>query len=338
MNLAEIERNIAELDSNQGFDLIYELLRAYGLPRASISKLKAGTYDKSDFDQEVLWKGKVFYRYEPALEKDALYSLIEDSRSDERIKRFKPRFLLVRNSDQLVARDQLTSDTLDLRIEELRGRADFFLPWAGIEKTQTENANIADVKAAQKMAKLYDEIVRHNEIESSTDTYNLNVFFSRLLFCFFAEDTGVFDPGQFTGRIRSLTQDSGEDVHVFLDRLFTVLDTEPSKRSGLPEYLDDYGYVNGSLFSREVPSPRFTARARALVIDCGTLDWAQINPDIFGSMIQAVVHPGERAGLGMHYTSVENILKVIRPLFLDQLEDQFRSAEDSPRRERFLIQ
>lgn len=338
VNLAEIEKAVGEIDLDQGFDLIYDLLLAHGLPKASVSRLKSGSYDKSEFENEVLWKRKVFYRHEPTIEDDALLALIDDSRTDERIERHKPRFLIIRNETHFVARDQLTGDTLDLDLADLPGRADFFLPWAGIEKTQVENANIADVKAAEKMAKLYDEIVRHNEIDGVTDTYNLNVFFSRLLFCFFAEDTGVFEPSQFTGRISSLTADSGEDVHEFLDRLFTVLDTEPGERGGLPEYLADYGYVNGSLFSRRIPSPEFTARARALVIDCGTLDWAQINPDIFGSMIQAVVHPGHRAGLGMHYTSVENIMKVIRPLFLDGLEEEFGRAVDSPRRLRKLLE
>lgn len=337
MNLAEVEKQVGELDMDQGFDLIYDLLLAYGLPKASVSRVRNGSYDKSDFDQEVLWKGKVFYRYEPGAENDALLALIDDTRTDKRIERFKPRFLIVRNEDHFLARDQLTGDTLDLDLAELPGRADFFLPWAGIEKTQVENANLADIKAAEKMAKLYDEIVRHNEIASEADTYSLNVFFSRLLFCFFAEDTGVFKLGLFTGHIASLTQDSGEDVAEFLDRLFAVLDTEPVNRNEALAALAEYGYVNGSLFSGDVPSPLFTARARALVIDCGTLDWAQINPDIFGSMIQAVVHPGQRAGLGMHYTSVENIMKVIRPLFLDELEEQFRAAEDSPPKLRKLL-
>ena len=328
---------MGELDLSGGFDLIYDLLLAYGLPKASVSRVRNGSYDKSEFDQEVLWKGKVFYRFEPSVEDDALYALIDDTRTDERIERFKPRFLIIRNEDHLLARDQVIGDTLDIDLSELPGRADFFLPWAGIEKTQVENANLADIKAAEKMAKLYDEIIKHNEIESAEDTHNLNVFFSRLLFCFFAEDTGVFEPGQFTQRIASLTRDSGEDVNEFLDRLFVVLDTPPSERDESLDSLNDYGYVNGSLFTDSVPSPKFTAKARALVIDCGTLDWAQINPDIFGSMIQAVVHPGQRAGLGMHYTSVENIMKVIRPLFLDQLEEEFAAAEDSPKKLRKLL-
>lgn len=337
MNLADVEQRVAQLDLASGFDLIYDLLLAYGLPRASVTRVRNGSYDKSIYEQEVLWKGKVFYRYEPTIEDDALYGLIDATRTDERVESLRPRFLIIRNEDHLLARDQLTGDTLDIDLSDLPGRADFFLPWAGIEKTQVENANLADIKAAEKMAKLYDEIIEHNEIESATETHHLNIFFSRLLFCFFAEDTGVFEPGQFTQRIASLTQDSGEDVNEFLDRLFEVLDTPPDERTETLESLNDYGYVNGSLFSDPVPSPKFTARARALVIDCGTLDWAQINPDIFGSMIQAVVQPGQRAGLGMHYTSVENIMKVIRPLFLDQLQADLEAAEGNANKLRKLL-
>ena len=337
VNLADVEQRVAELDLASGFDLIYDLLLAYGLPRASVTRVRNGSYDKSIYEQEVLWKGKVFYRYEPTIEDDALYGLIDATRTDARVESLRPRFLIIRNEDHLLARDQLTGDTLDIDLSDLPGRADFFLPWAGIEKTEVENANLADIKAAEKMAKLYDEIIEHNEIESATETHQLNVFFSRLLFCFFAEDTGVFEPGQFTQRIASLTQDSGEDVNEFLDRLFEVLDTPAGERSETLESLNDYGYVNGSLFSDPVSSPKFTARARALVIDCGTLDWAQINPDIFGSMIQAVVQPGQRAGLGMHYTSVENIMKVIRPLFLDQLEADLEAAEGNANKLRKLL-
>ncbi len=121
----------------------------------------------------------------------------------------------------------------------------------------------------------------------------------------------------FTNEVGSATSATGEDVHVFLDALFKVLNTAAADRAGVPAHFKNFGYVNGNLFNRKASSPRFTAKARKIVPDCGTLDWSQINPDIFGSMIQAVVHPSQREGLGMHYTSVENIMKVIRPLFLD---------------------
>ena len=184
-----------------------------------------------------------------------------------------------------------TGDALDIEIEELQNHAAFFLPWAGIEKTQIENLNLADVKAAEKMAKLYDEITKHNAVETDEQIHELNVFFSRLLFCFFAEDTGVFEKGSFTNAIGSLSRDGGEDLHELLDELFDVLDTKPGARIGVAAHLRAFGHVNGKLFERHSSAPRFTGKARSIVLECGMLDWSQINPDIFGSMIQAVA-PG----------------------------------------------
>ncbi len=328
MNLGEIEQHVAELDISQGFDLIYDLLRAYGLPKASISRLRNGSHNRSDREDERLWKGKVYYRLVQG--GDDLHALIDSAKSDPRILKERPRFLIVRDANHLLALDTKSHDTLDTPLSALPSHTAFFLPWAGIEKTQLESLNYADIKAAEKMARLYDEIIRHNQTTTETDVHHLNVFFSRLLFCFFAEDTGVFDKGQFTNAVGSFTGADGKDVHLFLDTLFAVLNMEPSMRSGLPSHLRYFGYVNGNLFNEASSPPLFSAKARRLVLECGTLNWSQINPDIFGSMIQAVVHPSQREGLGMHYTSVENIMKVIRPLFLDDLHGAFEAAADIP--------
>jgi hypothetical protein len=329
MNLGEIEQQVASLDTDQGFDLIYDLLRAYGLPKASIARLRTGTHNRSDREGERLWRGKVYYRFVQGA--GDLHDLIDDASTDPRILKERPRFLIVRDAIRLLALDTQNDDTLDTTLADLPSYFEFFLPWAGIEKTQLENVNYADVKAAEKMARLYDEIIKHNRIATPTDVHRLNVFFSRLLFCFFAEDTRVFEPGQFTNAIASMTNVNGEDVHTFLDELFAVLNTEQSARVGVPARFRGFGYVNGNLFNQQSGSPTFSAKARRVVLECGTLDWSQINPDIFGSMIQAVVHPNQRESLGMHYTSVTNIMKVIRPLFLDELHEAFESAADSPR-------
>lgn len=326
MNLREIEERVAAVEPRPGVEYLSDLLLAYGLPRTSVSRLMSGTYDKAETADERLWKEKVYFRYSHGPE-EALYESIDAAREDERVIKHRPRFLIVKNEQRLLARDQKTGATLDIEVGELASHTTFFGPWAGFEKTQLENLNYADRKAAEKMAKLYDEVIRHNSIETDDDLHDLNVFFSRLLFCFFAEDTGVFEKGSFTNALGSYTRETGEDTHSFLDGLFEVLDTEPAARHGLPEHLRTFGYVNGNLFERRCPAPRFSAKARAVILECGTLDWSQINPDIFGSMIQAVVHPGQRAGLGMHYTSVENIMKVIRPLFHDDLEEAFEAAD-----------
>ena len=325
MQLHEVEGNVADLDVRQGFELIYDLLRAYGISNASITRLQKGTYNRAGTDSEVLWKDKVYYRF--ISHGEDLHAVIDAARHNERVKKQRPRFLIVRNDEQIVAVDTRTGDTLDTRLADLPGYSAFFLPWAGIEKTQLESINYADVKAAEKMARLYDEIVKHNSIETADDVHRLNIFFSRLLFCFFAEDTGVFPDGIFTNGIGSLTGEDGSDTARYLDDLFKVLDLEPKKRKGIAAHFVDFGFVNGKLFSAQSASPSFSAKARRLILECGTLNWSVINPDIFGSMMQAVVHPGQRESLGIHYTSVENIMKVIRPLFLDDLQDAFDSAD-----------
>jgi hypothetical protein len=335
MNLREIEERVAAIESRPGVEYLSDLLLAYGLPRASVSRLMSGTYDKAETATERLWKDKVYFRYIDGAA-EALYESIDAARADERVTKHRPRFLIVKNDERLLARDQKTGQTLDIEVGELGSNATFFGAWAGFEKTQLENLNYADRKAAEKMAKLYDEVIRHNSIETDAAIHDLNVFFSRLLFCFFAEDTGVFEQGSFTNAVSSYTRESGEDMHAFLDQLFEVLDTDQSDREGVPSHLRAFGYVNGKLFERRCPAPRFSTKARKVILECGTLDWSQINPDIFGSMIQAVVHPGQRAGLGMHYTSVENIMKVIRPLFLDDLEEAFDAADTVKKLDRLL--
>ncbi len=335
MNLREIEERVAAIEPRSGVEFLEDLLRAYGLPKMSVARLMSGSTDKAGTAHERLLKNKVYFQSTDAGDDD-LYTLIDAARDDDRVLKHKPRFLIVKNRARLVARDQSTGETLDIAGTELGAHSAFFGPWAGFERTQLENINYADVRAAEKMAKLYDEVIKHNSIETEDDIHALNVFFSRLLFCFFAEDTGVFEESSFTNAIGSHTRESGEDAHEYLDQLFRVLNEDHDERDGVPAHLMGFGYVNGNLFAHRSRAPRFSAKARALILECGTLDWSQINPDIFGSMIQAVVHPSHREGLGMHYTSVENIMKVIRPLFLDDLHEALKRADTSKKLERLL--
>ncbi len=333
MDLGQIEENVEALDTAKGFGFVYDLLAAYGFPKATIARLKKGTESVAPSETERVLRNKLYYRYLEEWETgEDLHAVIDTAASDDKIAKSKPRFLIVRDQENLVAIDQLTKETLDTPLERLHLHASFFLPWAGIEKTQLEAVHFADIKAAEKMARLYDEIRKVNEFSTDVERHALNVFFSRLLFCFFAEDTGIFEPGQVTTAIGSLTRDDGSDLDAFLNQLFDVLDTPMQDRGELSSYLTSFGYVNGSLFSHRTRVPTFSAKARKIILECAELDWSDINPDIFGSMMQAVVHTDQRAGLGMHYTSVENIMKVLRPLFLDDLEESLAAADDDPRK------
>lgn len=329
MKLAEVEQRLGEVDVDAGRDLIYELLAAYGIPQSSITRLRTGAYDKSGDGNTVLWKNKVWDEFLADTDDDRLLAALDRAQANTDIGRLKPRFYVAHNDRRLAAVDSRLGQTLDVALDDLARHAAFFMPWAGAEKTRSETITYVDTKVAQEMAKLYDEVIVANPDLPSTDDgrRDLNIFFSRLLFCFFAEDTGVFDDGIFTDAVNRLTATDGTDTAAFLDQLFAILDTPDDQRSAVPSHFEVFGYVNGSLFSDRLAAPTFSRRARNIVVDCGTLDWSSINPDIFGSMIQAVTAGEDRSNLGMHYTSVENILKVLNPLFLDDLEERLAAAD-----------
>lgn len=318
MNITQIEQNLKNLiDPFNKDEFIYDLLLAYGRPKASITRLKSGSLNLSKAEGEISWKKQLFFKEEYSADLHLTVSeLVKTIRNDQR-------FVIVTDYETLLAVDTKTLDKLDIKLTDLPKHYDFFLPWAGMDKTQHQDENPADVKAAEKMAKLFDKIKEDNPDESPEFLHGLNVFLSRLLFCFFAEDTNIFTENQFTSNISSHTQPDGSDLHNYLASLFKVLNTPESDRQGLPDYLKEFPYVNGELFSKEHQIPVFKTKSRQAIIDSGTLDWSSINPDIFGSMFQAVVGETERGSLGMHYTSVPNIMKVIKPLFLDDLYEEF---------------
>jgi hypothetical protein len=336
INTKEVEENVSKLatQSELGLNFVYDLLLAYGKSKTAITRLKKGDYNlATDKSTEIYWKSNLLFKY---VEHADLHATIDDLKGTSYATRHSPRFIIVTDYSQLLAIDTKTQETLDIPIREINRHYVFFLPWAGMEKSSAKTENIADVKAAERMAKLYDEIIKHNVADDPAFYHALNVFFSRLLFCFFAEDTEVFSKGQFTNSIASYTQADGSDLHEYLDELFRALDVE-NKGSDYPEHIAAFPYVNGGLFGKYYASPKFNAQAKRLIIECGELNWSEINPDIFGSMIQAVVHPGQRAGLGMHYTSVVNIMKVIEPLFLEELLEEFDKSYDDKKKLQKLL-
>ncbi len=336
MNIAQIENNLQQLiKSFKKETFIYDLLLAYDTPKSTITRLQKGGLNLSKIEGEIAWKKKLFFKSAFDENPQILFDLVK---KNDRANKHSPRFIIITDYKTLFAFDTKTQDTLDIPILDITKHFDFFLPWAGMEKAQHQTENPADVKAAERMAKLYDEIKKDNPTKTQEQVHNLNVFLSRVLFCFFAEDTDIFTKGQFTSGISSHTQQDGSDLHDYLDKLFVVMNTDYPKRKNLPAYLEAFPYVNGGLFSRPHTAPIFTRRSRQVVIESGELDWSEINPDIFGSMIQAVISPEHRGGLGMHYTSVPNIMKVIEPLFLTELYEEFEAAKYDPRRLNKLLE
>jgi hypothetical protein len=325
MKSSEIKHNVQTLIDNFSKDeFVFDLLVAYGISKTSVTRLKKGDYNLSKVDGEILYKKKIFFKVEAT---DKLLSSIDAITKEERILKHKPRFAILTDNKQIVAKDLLKGKNLDVKIKELPNYFDFFLPLAGSEVYNASNNNEADRNASYKMASLYDLLIDENPniYNSKESIHHLNIFLSRLLFCFFAEDTEIFEQDSiFTNTLAQHTAENGKDTHTFLDDLFDRLDSKSGKE--YPDFLAKFPYVNGGLFGQKVSSPKFTSKARKTLIELGELQWKDINPDIFGSMIQAVVIPDYRSDLGMHYTSVENIKKLIKPLFLDELYEAYENA------------
>jgi hypothetical protein len=334
MNKTTLAKDIQKLSAKPvPEDFIFDLLLAYGLPKSSITILKNGPRNMLSVGGEVNMKRQLFFR-ELRPDQDPL-TVREEIREHSLTER--QRFIVLTDYVRFYGYDTKLDEALDCDFTDLADHYDFFLPWAGIEKTRHHDENPADVKAAERMAKLFDIIKKENPDDSPEFVHDLNVFLSRVLFCFFAEDTGIF-PGKnlFSNGVGSQSVADGSDLKGYLTELFTVLDLNSEDRTGgssersrrVRAHFLEFPYVNGGLFRDRIRVPDFSARSRRAIIDAGTLDWGDINPDIFGSMIQAVVTAEHRGGLGMHYTSVPNIMKVIEPLFLNDLRETFTKAHD----------
>lgn len=338
LNLKAVEERVAPLGGQEDYtrDFIFDLLTAYGRAQGNITRLRNGSLNVAEDPlTEVAQKNVVYFKQTT---EDPL-AVIEELHTSPTVVRHNTRFVIVTDFTELVAIDIKTNENLMIPIREIDQHFTFFLPWAGMEKAQYVAEAHADVKAAERMGKLFDELLHANPdlFDTQIGRHALNSFFTRLLFCFFAEDTGIFKENQFTNAVGTHTQTDGSDVAEFLTDLFTALDTQSA--SAKPSHLTSFPYVNGRLFHMADGQlvPEFTKKARDLLIEAGTLIWREINPDIFGSMFQAIVTPGDRANLGQHYTSVPNILKTIEPLFLDELKDKFDNVYNSvPQLEKLL--
>jgi hypothetical protein len=276
---------------------------------------------------DVLWKKKLWFRVAP---KGKAARTVDAMVADPVAAKQAPRFFLATDGREVYARDAKADITLDVEFSKLNDSFDFFLPLAGIERYEGVAENPADIKATARLAKLYDSILEANPSWITENrTHALNIFMTRMLFCFFAEGTSIFESGLFTQTLMTCSREDGSDLAQVLETLFLAMNADSKHRAGMPEFAKRFPYVNGGLFRDKAPIPSFSKRARRLLKECGELSWSHINPDIFGSMIQAVVEPGLRGDMGMHYTSVPNIMKVLHPLFLLSLEEEFEAGRDS---------
>lgn len=332
MNAVEIEDAISVL-AGQPFDAAefpFAFLAAFGNKPTTIERLRKGNTNRSDVPGGVLQRNNIHIA---ACDPGTVGATLKALRSSPETAKAKAKFIVATDGDTLEAEDLVSGETLASDYPDFADHFGFFLPLAGISTVKEIKENPIDVRATGRLNKLYVELLKHNKDWASADRrHDMNHFMARLIFCFFAEDTGIFNgAGLFTQTVDQMSERDGSNVHEVMATLFHAMDVKPvdRKAENLPGWAGWCPYVNGSLFSGSTDVPRFTKLARSYLIHAGELDWKAINPDIFGSMIQAVADDEERGALGMHYTSVPNILKVLKPLFLDDLHAQLEAVADN---------
>lgn len=330
ISLEDLHRNIANIANRETYtkDIIFKLLAAYGRSKSAITQLRReGSLNKAKDKDSILQKDVVYFR--PVTNGVHLEQVIEELNKDPLTQRFKPRYLIATDLVNIASKDTVKNTTLYIKLADIDDHLDFFHGWTGSEVVDNKSEAVADRRAADKMNELYAEIEkvnRQNFIDNQNFRHELNTFFTRLLFCFFAEDTGIYEKNQFTSSIKKFTNPDGSDLDWFLEKVFKALDTKDGSKNSLKPPFNSFPYANGNIFDTNkhtIAIPKFNAQARHLILECGLQDWGQINPDIFGVMFQDTVDPQVRDENGMDYTSVPNIMKVINPLFLDSLHEQF---------------
>ncbi len=352
MNAVEIEEAVSKLveESFNAAEFSYAFLEAFGNKTATLQRLRSvgkNSTNKTDVVGDgihaVLQRNNIHIATCSAGGPDAVAGLLKRLVDSPASSKHKAKFALATDGNTVHA-ECLDSEEPPLVCEfkELADHFGYFLELAGISTVRQIRENAFDIKATGRLNRLYVELLRNNpDWDGDERREELNHFFARLIFCFFAEDTGIFNGNAlFTETVRQMSDPSGENTDFVLAEIFRAMDVPTKARDAakLRPWAGQFPYVNGGLFgsngsaSERGTVPKFTQIARSYLLHIGSLDWTQINPDIFGSMIQAVADDEERGALGMHYTSVPNILKVLNPLFLDDLHAQLKEADKNPRK------
>lgn len=333
MNPVEIEAAVSEL-ANQPFDkedFPFNFLRAFGNKETTIKRLRSGESNKSDLGG-VLQTNNIHIAVAQSGEVTKTLVSLKESRATARA---KARYILATDGIEFEAEDLESGETVACTYQDFPNYFGFFLVLAGITTVKQVRDSSFDIRATGRLNRLYVELLKDNPQWGTTDRrHEMNQFMARIIFCFFAEDTGIFNGTRlFIDTIEQMGSSDASNTHEVISEIFRAMNTHNLDRDKvkLPRWADKFPYVNGGLFSGSVDVPIFSKIARSYLLHIGNLDWTKINPDIFGSMIQAVADDEERGALGMHYTSVPNILKVLNPLFLDDLRAHLEAAGDNPR-------
>ncbi len=335
MNAVEIEEAISLL-AEQPFvpaEFPYAFLEAFGNKETTIKRLRTGNNNKSDIEGGVLQQNNIHIA---VCEAGKVGETLTKLKLSPATTKAKAKFILATDGREFQAEDMNSGETVACDYPAFHNHFGFFLLLAGISTVKQIRDDAFDIKATGRLNKLYIELLHHNpEWATAERRHDMNHFLARLIFCFFAEDTGIFSKdGLFTETVRRMSANDASITHEVISEIFRTMDTKRDQRSAkkTKNWTSEFPYVNGELFSGSTDTPKFTKIARSYLLHVGSLDWKKINPDIFGSMIQAVADEDERGALGMHYTSVPNILKVLNPLFLDDLRIQLEESGENARK------
>ncbi len=341
MNAVEIEEAVSRL-AEVPFDpeaFPFAFLEAFGNKPTTLKRLqsKSSSSNQSDLPDGVLQRNNIHLKVCPEGEVSATLTALRDSPATAKQ---KAKFILATDGKSLEAENLADGETIACDYPNFPDHFGFFLALAGITTVKQIRENAFDIKATGRLNRLYIELLKDNpDWDTIERREEMNHFMARLIFCFFAEDTNIFhSDGLFTATVQQMSASNSSNTHEVLSELFKAMSTLPKAREAaqIRSWADVFPYVNGGLFSPSddgsVEVPSFSKIARSYLLHVGNLDWTKINPDIFGSMIQAVADDEERGALGMHYTSVPNILKVLNPLFLDDLRSQLEAAGDNARK------
>ena len=334
MNAVEIEEAVTEL-AEKPFDATefpYQFLAAFGNKDTTIKRLRAGSTNASGLPGGVLQRSNIHIAVAAA---GTVTQTLGTLRASPATAKAKARFILATDGDGFEAEELESGETIACAYADFPNHFGFFLPLAGITTVKQIRESSFDIRATGRLNRLYVELLKDNpEWGTAARRPDMNHFMARLIFCFFAEDTDIFNgKGLFTATIEQMSARNSSNTHEVIGELFRAMNTPIIKRAAaeLSRWADVFPYVNGGLFSGSPAVPRFSRIARSYLLHIGGLDWTKINPDIFGSMIQAVAEDEERGALGMHYTSVPNILKVLNPLILDELRARLAEAGGNSR-------
>ncbi len=319
MNAVEIEAAVSDLASAEFDDIEFHFsfLRAFGNKETTINLLRKGGKNASDCGG-VLQVNNVHI----AVADGNVSSKLAELRSSPKTKSKKAKFIVATNGQDFEAENVLSGDGISCTLADLPDYFSFFLPLAGISAERQLTESIFDIRATGRLNRLYMELIKDNPDWASPERrHEMNHFVTRLIFCFFADDTNLFNsPKLFAKTIETMSMADSSNTDFVISEIFRTMNVPAGERDkhGVQRWTRDFPYVNGGLFAGSCDVPRFSKVARSHLIHIGSLDWTKITPDIFGSMVQAIADDSERSDLGLHYTSIPALIQ----LCVDEIDDE----------------